>query len=1204
MRLSKVFILGLCLVLIAELVYAYNWPFAKPNDQVEIAGVLGELRLTPTKHFHRGVDLVKIADTPVYSVIEGEVAKRPTQNGQVLWIKYIGSDYGYSYIHIKDHTGTLQEPVLVGDRVYPIGHPECKLIGKVREMKYTHLHFEEVYYNVDAQDNVTDVNTWNNPLYRGGLGAANNSEWGFKDNAKPKIDDVGFYTQGTEIPLHDKMKLYGKIDIAVAAHDARILGNGNPGSTGGLGVKRVSCKIYDLRNPHDKFLKFLLFNNKSEWEIVNYISTNNIHLPLEYENSLIFDSIPKYSSKAIELSKLALTYRSNSNIDRPVYWVTNMPDIGDRVTYTNSYWDTTIRTDGRHTDGPYLVEIEVEDFRGNTTTTHRFVRVDNKAPYLDTVGAYQMEPFDIKQRSEKQHVKSICLEKIEKEKLAEPKEIKEMYVREQDELIGYQAKYFASWEENQNGRRELNISLKKPVMRGVESKFLLLFSQPVNIDSAVIFPISNVKNRISIKLNSQNEELSYYISDPFIIPSSIDWDGKVLLSVDAYDVNENHLDSDPRTIAVRDNEWEFHTGYEKGSDMNHFFELPVAPRAPSDFTANVIIQNRQPQWINLYWKDNSSNEDGFALFQRKDGEKNYSLAAETGSNTNSIEGIIPPEQGVYFYTVRAFKKQSGYSVPALEQMAVFVPGGEDSDLIPPGGRIIYEQEGMYVKGSVTIKAKVWDNVGVKKVEFYCSSQGEEYFIGESSNFFYTPEGTFTIYEWDSSSFRKAGDGILCYIRDYTNNRSASENVWSIGIDNIPPTGISNLQTLDTWTNINCFGASWDAAQDYESYVEGYYYSLNSSPKENASFTFNTGTGDLILPEDSASGVYSIYIAPKDAAGNIGPTSRGLLFYDISPPIITNFQSTPNIVFASKTVKFTARVEDVHSGVQWVIISTSVIDHGMYDQGMYDNGIDGDETANDGIYTTYVTIPDDTNVGIYNLVVSAYDNCPNSNIATSTITLQIGNPDYTPPTITNPQATPNTVLRGGTVTFTVRVADERSGVGTVTIGLIPIGGNANQQMYDNGSYGDKVADDGIYTCQATITNSVPVGPKKLIITATDNVGNISQGTITLQVINPKITSVLPASGTIGTNVTIKGKGYLATEQIRIDFGTTLTICLTTTDAQGSFTATFKVDSQDYGLKTITATGITSGGVTKSNFTIPIPPGSISGTVTTSTGRPIP
>ncbi len=97
------------------------------------------------------------------------------------------------------------------------------------------------------------------------------------------------------------------------------------------------------------------------------------------------------------------------------------------------------------------------------------------------------------------------------------------------------------------------------------------------------------------------------------------------------------------------------------------------------------------------------------------------------------------------------------------------------------------------------------------------------------------------------------------------------------------------------------------------------------------------------------------------------------------------------------------------------------------------------------------------------------------------------------------------------------------------------------------------------------------------------------------LQPKLTSTIPTSGTIGTIVIIKGEGYLATEQIRIDFGTTLTICLTTADTQGSFTATFKVDSQGYGTKTITATGLLSNAICYAKFNIKPTSVSIRGSV---------
>ncbi|MEW6606899.1 MAG: hypothetical protein AB1414_05525 [bacterium] len=47
MKSSKIFILGLSLIVIAKWVYSYNWPFAKTNEQVPITGVIGEFTGNP-----------------------------------------------------------------------------------------------------------------------------------------------------------------------------------------------------------------------------------------------------------------------------------------------------------------------------------------------------------------------------------------------------------------------------------------------------------------------------------------------------------------------------------------------------------------------------------------------------------------------------------------------------------------------------------------------------------------------------------------------------------------------------------------------------------------------------------------------------------------------------------------------------------------------------------------------------------------------------------------------------------------------------------------------------------------------------------------------------------------------------------------------------------------------------------------------------
>ncbi|PIP39772.1 hypothetical protein COX18_08985, partial [Candidatus Desantisbacteria bacterium CG23_combo_of_CG06-09_8_20_14_all_40_23] len=74
---------------------------------------------------------------------------------------------------------------------------------------------------------------------------------------------------------------------------------------------------------------------------------------------------------------------------------------------------------------------------------------------------------------------------------------------------------------------------------------------------------------------------------------------------------------------------------------------------------------------------------------------------------------------------------------------------------------------------------------------------------------------------------------------------------------------------------------------------------------------------------------------------------------------------------------------------------------------------------------------------------------------------------------------------------------------------------------------------------------------------------------------KVTGVTPAVGSVTTMVTVCGNGFGAIEKIWVKFGTTVSITSTTTDMYGSWTATFSIDTQGYGTKTITAVGVDSG-----------------------------
>ncbi|MEK7812194.1 MAG: hypothetical protein AAB296_00410, partial [Candidatus Desantisbacteria bacterium] len=74
-----------------------------------------------------------------------------------------------------------------------------------------------------------------------------------------------------------------------------------------------------------------------------------------------------------------------------------------------------------------------------------------------------------------------------------------------------------------------------------------------------------------------------------------------------------------------------------------------------------------------------------------------------------------------------------------------------------------------------------------------------------------------------------------------------------------------------------------------------------------------------------------------------------------------------------------------------------------------------------------------------------------------------------------------------------------------------------------------------------------------------------------VIQPQVTSVLPANGTVGTVVAIAGTGYAAGDNIAISLGTNTSIQQTIADNRGWFETVFTVDTQGYGETIVTASG---------------------------------
>ncbi|MFH0774615.1 MAG: right-handed parallel beta-helix repeat-containing protein, partial [bacterium] len=116
-------------------------------------------------------------------------------------------------------------------------------------------------------------------------------------------------------------------------------------------------------------------------------------------------------------------------------------------------------------------------------------------------------------------------------------------------------------------------------------------------------------------------------------------------------------------------------------------------------------------------------------------------------------------------------------------------------------------------------------------------------------------------------------------------------------------------------------------------------------------------------------------------------------------------------------------------------------------------------------------------------------------------------------------------------------------------------------------------DGTFSVAFTVPHK-PAGQRT--VKATDFVSGFSYDV--QFVILGRITSISPSSGRCGSEVTVEGDGYGASEQIDISFGINPTITTGTSSGDGDFLITFIIDTQAYGTRIVTAKWATENDTT--------------------------
>ncbi len=105
-----------------------------------------------------------------------------------------------------------------------------------------------------------------------------------------------------------------------------------------------------------------------------------------------------------------------------------------------------------------------------------------------------------------------------------------------------------------------------------------------------------------------------------------------------------------------------------------------------------------------------------------------------------------------------------------------------------------------------------------------------------------------------------------------------------------------------------------------------------------------------------------------------------------------------------------------------------------------------------------------------------------------------------PSILNTSSDPATIPNDGKTTtlLTAKVTDADKNLKDVIIDLSKMGRSNNQRMYDDGTHGDLLPGNDVFSIEESAPPSSVTGNKKLEITATDSMGRYTKGEIELEI----------------------------------------------------------------------------------------------------------
>lgn len=175
--------------------------------------------------------------------------------------------------------------------------------------------------------------------------------------------------------------------------------------------------------------------------------------------------------------------------------------------------------------------------------------------------------------------------------------------------------------------------------------------------------------------------------------------------------------------------------------------------------------------------------------------------------------------------------------------------------------------------------------------------------------------------------------------------------------------------------------------------------------------------------------------------------------------------------------------------------------GAADQQLFDDGNNGDVTGGDNTYSFAATVDIATSAGVKNIPVTVSD--AQGRTTLGAIALNVPTPGVLS---AGGLATPSQIQAGGDVVITVFVSpgtDPESTGLTAVIDLSGIGGSTTQALSDDGTNGDQIAGDNVFTYATSAPSTAGSAVWDFPVTITDEQGRTLMSNVTLEVIGSEL-----------------------------------------------------------------------------------------------------